>query len=319
MPDENRSDTDNAARLIPIEHLDPLPIDEALSIIGEPTRARIIAELGDARATPRDESSTLRYSELMDRVGVRDSGRFHYHLEKLIGSFIKKRAAGYALRHPGQLIYEAIVSGTLTTRKTIEPFTVGDCPRCDGALSTAYHADHLLTVECTHCETLFDAVHFPARGLENRSKEELLDVAYQRRFHKVAAMRRGVCPSCGSVVSRDLQDSASITYGTKSVEEMAGLDVYAVLDCESCNSSLVGHPANVAITTPTVVGFYNDQSRDVARLRWWEPSIAGARDSMAVQHRYPHSVRIGFEVGGETLTITLDSDLQVTERSRSDR
>ncbi len=318
MADENQSTPDDSTRLIPLEQLDPLQIDEALSIIGEPTRARIITVLGDARSVSQDESSTLRYSELMDRVGVEDSGRFHYHLEKLTGTFVKKQPAGYALRYPGQLLYEAIVSGTLTTRKSIEPFPVGDCPQCDGILSAAYHADHLLTVECANCETLFDAAHFPARGLENRSNEELLDATYQRRFHKVAMMRRGICPSCGSVVSRDLQDSACITYGSNSVDEMAGLDVYAVLNCEGCNSSIVGHPVNVSITSPTVVGFYDDHSLDIARLRWWEQSIADARDEIEITNRCPHSVRIRFRIGENILTITLDSNLQVTEKSRSE-
>lgn len=318
MPNEKQSGEGRADRLVPIEDLDPLSIETALSIIGEPTRAEIITELGDARSPRHEISSTLRYSELMKRVGVQDSGRFHYHLEKLTGTFVKKREEGYALRYPGQLLYEAIVSGTLTTRKTIDPFTVGDCPQCDGPLSAAYHSDHLLTVECTHCETLFDAAHFPARGLENRPKEDLLDAAYQRRFHKVASMRRGVCPSCGSVVLRDLQDSVSMTYGKRPVEEMAGLEMYAVLECEGCNSSIVGHPTNVAVTTPTVVGFFDDHSVDVARLPWWEQAIANARDDLEVQNRRPHSVRIRFELAKEKLTITLDSKLQITERSRAE-
>lgn len=80
-------------------------MDEALSIIGEETRANIILELGEARTIDPDRSNSLRFSKLMDRVDAEDSGGFNYHLDKLVETFGKETDEGYKLRLPGQLVY----------------------------------------------------------------------------------------------------------------------------------------------------------------------------------------------------------------------
>jgi hypothetical protein len=317
MVDDGTSDPSDSDRHIDIEVLDPLSLEEALTIIGEEARARIIIELGDARTTDPTASNALGFSELMSRVGIEDSGRFNYHLGKLVGTFVKKGEDGYRLRLPGQLVYEALLAGTLTERQSIEPFTVGACPSCDGELSAGYHPDHMLTVECSGCATLFDAIHFPSRGLGGRSEEELLDAAYQRRYHKVATLRRGVCHNCGGEVDRALEDSASLTYGSESVDEMAGLETYAVVECPDCHTSLVGHPTNVAITAPPVVGFFAEHDRDVALARWWEEPIASARNEIVVHQAEPRAVTIPFEIDADSLRIELDSDLQVVTAVRT--
>lgn len=59
-----------ANRHTEIEEIDPLSMDEALSIIGEETRASIILELGEARTIDLGRSNSLRFSDLMDRVGA---------------------------------------------------------------------------------------------------------------------------------------------------------------------------------------------------------------------------------------------------------
>lgn len=300
-------------RHVELETLDPVSLDEALSIVGEETRARILLELGAARTTDPGASNALGFSALMDRVGVADSGLFNYHLEKLVGTFVARREAGYALRLPGLRLHRAIVAGTLTDRRTVEPFPVGDCPDCDGDLSAGYHPDHLLTVECTDCATLFDAIHFPTRGLDERSREAVLDAAYQRRHHEVAAMRRGVCPGCAGRVRRSLEPEASITYGSGSVSEMAGLETYAVLACEACTASLVGHPTNVALTAPAVVGFFADHGRDPALARWWDDPVATARERVEVVADDPPAVAVPFAIDGDRLRVVLDDDLRVVE------
>ncbi len=315
MSDEGA--THDGRRRVEIEEFPPLALDEALSIVGERTRANIVVALGEARTADGKTSNALGFSELMKRIGAEDSGRFNYHLDKLVGTFVMKDAAGYKLRLPGQLIYQAIVAGTLTERRVVEPFAVGDCPDCAGRLSAAYHPDHLLTVECVGCETLFDAVHFPARGVEDRSKRELLDAAYQRRHHKIGTMRRGICHGCGGRVHRALRDTASITYGSGSVEEMAGLETYATMACEECGTSLVGNPANVALTTPAVVGFLADHGRDAALSRWWDGPVAAARDGLGVVAEDPPAVAMPFEIAGDRLRVVLDDELRVVERERT--
>lgn len=77
--------------------------DDAFAVLGNDTRMKILQTLGEA-----DEP--LRFSELRDRIGVRDSGRFNYHLDKLTGHFITETDDGYALRPAGTRVVEAVLS-----------------------------------------------------------------------------------------------------------------------------------------------------------------------------------------------------------------
>ncbi|APW96600.1 transcriptional regulator [Halobiforma lacisalsi AJ5] len=67
---------------------------DALEALGDETRLAILRTLAEA-----DEP--LPFSELRDRVGVRDSGRFNYHLSRLCEYFVRERTDGYELGHAG--------------------------------------------------------------------------------------------------------------------------------------------------------------------------------------------------------------------------
>lgn len=165
-------------------------------------------------------------------------------------------------------------------------------------------------------ETLFDAVHFPTKGIEDRSESEILAAAYRRRHYRIGTMRSGVCPDYGGVVERALESSASLTDDSGSLNDMAGLDTYASLACGDCKTSLVGHPTNVTVTTPTVVGFFADYQRDVARSRWWDGPIATGRDCIEVVDEDPGSVGMAFEIDGDRVRIVFEASLQVVDAER---
>ncbi|NHN59028.1 MULTISPECIES: helix-turn-helix transcriptional regulator [Halorussus] len=293
-----------------------LSLDEALSIVGEPTRATIVLELGEARSADPATSDALTFTELMERTGVEDSGRFNYHLDKLVGTFVEKGDDGYGLSLPGQMLHQAFVAGTLTDRLAVDPFPVGDCPECEGRLAASYRPDHVLIVECEGRERLFDAAHFPTRGVEVRSQSELLDAVYRRRHHKIAVMRRGVCHGCGGRIERRLGHNESVADSCGG-DPLSCLESYAVLACEECATSLAGHPANVAVTAPEVVGFFAEHGREAARSRWWNDPIAAARESIEVVGTDPVSVAVPYEIDGEQLRVVLDDRLQVVQTERS--
>jgi DNA-binding transcriptional ArsR family regulator len=87
-----------------------LPPDEAFAALGNETRIAILLTLegcGDA----------LSYSELMRQVGVYDSGRFNYHLNKLLGHFIDGSNDGYRLRDVGVRAARAVEAETFAPRR----------------------------------------------------------------------------------------------------------------------------------------------------------------------------------------------------------
>lgn len=75
--------------------------EKAFSLLGNETRVAIIRELG-ATEDPRS------FSDLHAAVGVRDSGGFNYHLQKLVGTFIRRADGGYELSEAGVRICESI-------------------------------------------------------------------------------------------------------------------------------------------------------------------------------------------------------------------
>lgn len=69
---------------------------DSFDLLADETRLRIVRVLLAA------EPQALRFSELRDRAGVRDTGRFNYHLGRLRGPFVEKREDGYVLTPVGR-------------------------------------------------------------------------------------------------------------------------------------------------------------------------------------------------------------------------
>lgn len=87
-----------------------LPPDEAFAVLGNKTRISILLAL-------EGSDDALAYSELKREVGVCDSGRFNYHLEKLLGHFVVETDDGYRLRDIGRRAAEAVVAETFAPRR----------------------------------------------------------------------------------------------------------------------------------------------------------------------------------------------------------
>ena len=224
---------------------DPLSVEKALNIIGEETRAQIVVELGESVRDDGIVPAPLSFSELMERVDAEDSGRFNYHLDKLVGTFVYKTDDGYLLQPSGHFLYRAVVSGRLTDRETVDPFEVGACPDCGEALLAEYPANSCFYVRCPACETFQHAVDLPASGFERRTPEAALTAAVRKRHHEVALLGQGVCHGCGATVERRLDDGDYEAW-----DAFYGYDVYAAISCSVCSVGGFGHPAPVALVTP---------------------------------------------------------------------
>jgi DNA-binding transcriptional ArsR family regulator len=313
--DESRGDAPEEAESgSDVEYPDPaepLTLDEALSVVGEETRARILVELGEAVRGDGLTPAALSFSELMERVGAADSGRFNYHLDKLVGTFVLKTEEGYQLRPPGHFVYRAVVAGRLTGDVDVDPFEVGDCPDCGTALVAEYPISHCFYVRCRECETFEHVVSLPAAGFDDRSPREALATAVRKRHHEVALMRHGVCHGCGAAVELGLDPDGSETWNA-----IYDHDVYATLSCGVCNVGGFGHPALVALVSPPVVAFFDDHGRDAFAAVPWEPPLSTAKAATTVGDGQDR-VTVPFELDGDRLTVTLDDDLSVIDTERA--
>jgi DNA-binding transcriptional ArsR family regulator len=94
---------------------------DALSVLADETRADILRTLADA-------DGPLSFSALRDRVGVRDSGRFSYHLRQLCEYFVRETDEGYELGHAGTRVVGA--AGVTDGGADSAGATDGECPVC---------------------------------------------------------------------------------------------------------------------------------------------------------------------------------------------
>jgi hypothetical protein len=289
----------------------PLTVEAAASLVGEPTRASILVALGEAWDDDAVHPEPLTFTALMDRVGVDDGGRFNYHLSKLVGPFVEKRTVdgtdGYFLTQRGRSVYQTFVAGTLTENPDLEPVPVGTCCDCGGSIHATVDDDHVLALRCDDCDRPHGGIPLPPRALDDWSNSKLVDAAYQRLYHELGSLRRGVCPACAGRVERRLDR----TVGDGYVDDF-DYPAFAVLVCTACTVGYVTDPATVLLTAPKVVGFLADHGRDPALVRSVDDLALRARESITLTQTDPNRVAVEYRIDDDRLGIVADDTLQVT-------
>jgi hypothetical protein len=184
---------------------------DAFAVLGNETRLRTLLALWEAHEPFAEaEDDALPFSTLRERVGTADSGRFNYHLDRLLGGFVERTDEGYVLRGAGHEIVRTVVAGV-----GIDDPALGDidvdlpCPRCDAPLVVRYE-DRKLSTRCPDCaeraddddpewatvmETEFDPV-----GVIGRSASEAILANGVQERQRNAMRLAGVCPGCSGVV-----------------------------------------------------------------------------------------------------------------------
>src|SRR6056297_3521896 len=79
-----------------------LPSPETLQLVADETRLTLLWTLWTA------EESPLGFTALRRRAGADDSARFNYHLQQLVGTFVRSAEGGYALTERGERFVAAL-------------------------------------------------------------------------------------------------------------------------------------------------------------------------------------------------------------------
>lgn len=272
---------------------------EAFEILGDDVRLAVLRALEDAE-------DPVTFSELRDRTGVDDSGRFNYHLDRLRGHFVRRTDDGYELRYHGERVVETVLSGTFTDTAAVGPFPVeGSCYDCGGSLQGVYE-DERVTIDCTDCGRRIVSVGFPPSGLQGRDPGDLM-AAYERwsRAH-VHLAADGVCPVCSGATERELT----------APPECHSFEVVPSFVCTACTHSATTSFAALLLRRPVVASFYADHGVDVAARPYWdlEPCVSG--EYTTVDSRDPLEATVRFPAGDERLRVRLDDDLEVVRTVR---
>ncbi|QCC51702.1 DUF7351 domain-containing protein [Halapricum salinum] len=204
----------------------------AFALLGHQVRLDILRAFFDSY-DPVDPDSrddvradrTRSYSELMASVGLRDSGKFNYHLEKLRGVYVEQVEDGYVPTASAVALYQAVVANRPTESVAVDVDIDTPCPACGADLTWGYEQEYL-TIECESCEQFWGLTYrFPKNGLLTQDAEDVYEALYDRLMHHVGLARTGQCPACAGVVERTIPPSRLDGSATPTVE----------LDCGTCS------------------------------------------------------------------------------------
>lgn len=293
--------------------------DEAFDLVGEEARLQILRALGEA-------DGPLAYSELFERVEYDDSSNFNYHLEKLLGHFVRKTDEGYEPRLAGRHVVQAIFSGVVTNDPVLDRTEVDmSCMYCGAPVEMGYH-DSTVLVYCAECEGQIERknpvdqwpiesddivgyVAIPPAGVYDRTPTEILEAAAVNTVADLQSITRGICPQCTAVLDESVhvcEDHDAEGRFCERCNHQFGVSV--AIRCTNCTFESKSPLPAYALGTPDLLGFMIDHDVD--------PFVTSAHLSECEEEilsTEPLEARYTFSIDGDSITLIVDEDLSVVE------
>lgn len=274
---------------------------EAFALVGDETRVAILEALWHVDDQPAE------FTTLYELTEVDNSSRFNYHLDQLTGHFVRRRDGGYELRTAGESVVQAVVEGSFNAHPDLDPFETGDeCTQCGEPLVATY-ADEKLAIGCPGCGRTHGRYSFPPGGLINRSEGAILSAFDRRVRHLHCLARDGVCPECSGRMRTRIVRGGDCCLDT---------DLRAEYACEQCRHTLCSPLGLVLLDESAVVAFYRDHGVDLGATPYWRLDWCVSDDHTTVRATDPWEVAVSIAHDGDTLGVTPDGDLAVTEIAR---
>lgn len=296
--------------------------DDAFALLGNETRIGILQTLAEA-------DDPLSFSDLHDRVGMRDSGQFNYHLDKLRGHFVHQTSEGYDLRRAGNRVIQAVLSGAITEAPVLEPTEIdGQCAYCGASTVVSFREGHL-SHYCTECSGTYGEspvdpdppedrepeelgflgkMALPPAGIQERTPMEVYETASVRGTLDLLAIGRDVCPRCSAPIEQSVQFCEDHDT-TERVCDRCGRR-HAVLcrtSCRNCTYDNYAPLALLCLADPDVLAFLTTHGIDPL-VDW-----AGIDRTEEVANADPFEARFTYAVDDDALTVILDDAASVVD------
>ncbi|WP_435335040.1 DUF7351 domain-containing protein [Haloarchaeobius sp. TZWWS8] len=288
----------------------------ALSLLADEARVAIVKALGEATV----EAPGLgyrTYSALKDDAGIRDSGRFNYHLNELLGPFVREYDEGYCLTTQGRLAFQHLVAGGITTDLRVDAFPVDqDCHECGNGLVAEYGMGWerplmpLFYIKCWQCGSEYSRTYLPPRGVQLRSEDELLVAADRRNRMETASMVRGVCPWCAGHVETSAHERDG---DLPASGDGSPLEVYYEHHCTACTGFHYTSIGETLRYSAPVIAFYHDHGHDLHTIPKWELEWAVTDEHLTWYGPNPWDFRVEIPLDDEVLCVRLDGDATVVD------
>lgn len=273
----------------------PDPAD-AFGAVSDPTRVDILRELSDHhRASAYVDTAgpdPIGFAALRKRVGVRDSGRFRYHLNRLRDRFVEKVDGGYRLTPVGFRIVGAILAGTYTERPSMGPIDLdSSCPLCGDPVVAAVE-DARCVVRCADDHLLFQWT-VPPNFAAEATPEAVLELSQRLALQGIERVLAGACPHCYEPIEADILPEAPDEPQVRAV-------------CGRCGAPTVGPLSYALLIDPDVVAFYRRHGLTLQDNHVWEFRAASDGFETAVVDEDPCRIEVAISIDDETLRVEVD-------------
>ena len=298
---------------------------EAFSILGHETRLAILLVLWEA-FEPWSDDTALPFAAVRKRTGMADGSQFNYHLQQLVGQFVRRTDAGYELRRAGHEVVQTVIAGTGIEDVSLAPTEVDrDCYRCGGPTLVVYE-DEMLFWVCTECdglkagddfpEGMLGGIEFDPAGVVDRSPGAMLNAAFTGGVMQFGL--GGVCDACSGPMEGWLhvcEDHAQAGQCPNCGWQEAAVGRFR---CPVCKRHHQQVPWYLVLDHPAVVGFYYDrgvplQYEDGVEFQPRTESNLQAHHHQELVSMDPPRVRVTIHYGGDELLLTMDEALNVIE------
>lgn len=305
------------------------------SLLANETRLAILLALWEAEEPFSEgqwdptEGDFVPFSELRERVDVRDSGRFNYHLGQMEGIFIEKTGNGYHLLPTGSKIVRTIIADSAYGEEILEPSPIDlNCWYCGGATAITYQYQRLYHV-CLECDGGFDlgrkhpsgalagTVENPA-ALTDRTPEEIYAAGETNGFLDFRKRAAGLCPKCTGLIDSWLdvcddhaptEDEPCSTCGRQSRSTARSV-------CTVCKAASTQTIELYSGHHPELIAFawkhgYDMFDRNTETMHWIAQINAEA--DQEILSTDPLRLRVTFRSNGDEVQLTYDEKLDVVD------
>lgn len=298
--------------------------DEVFAVLGEETRLRILRELGAAERP-------LAFSELFDRIDYPDSSNFGYHLDKLVGHFVRKTDEGYDLWQAGSRVVQAVLSGVVTDVPVLEPTEVDrPCPFCSENVEVAFRQEQVV-LHCSNCSGMFEerdsgedgfddfgnlgVLLLPPAGVHERAPDAVLRAAEIWTATELQAVAEGVCRRCSAPVDHSTEACAAHD-ATGGQCEACGhrFGSRFTATCTTCPFHIVTPLVTPLAARSVVKGFLIEHGIDPISTEAFVFMKAAVEET--IRSTDPLEVHFSLSADGDTLEVTMDEELSVVEVNR---
>lgn len=299
----------------PLTDTKPVP-EDIFGILGNRIRIDILWTLHEAFV--QGPPDTLSFSELNSRISIdTNSSQLNYHLQQLVGDFVRKIDGLYELSAAGRHLCESLRKGIFDQPKRRMSVDAGfNCHYCNRGVKATFNYCQLpvdstfnegyVYIQCPGCEYIYigNIMELPFEAFR---KEEAFTQFKKYTHHKILAFVRGICMVCGNAVGADFHTPDEIPLPIFQPRNKVGID----RSCNYCGSRMF-LPVGIALLNNVgLITFCYEHGVDVLSTPSWELEFAGTDKHITVLSTDPWKVGLEVTFNGDTLELVVDGDLNV--------